>query len=672
MINNALRKMLSHRGLGAMIFAFALLCRVVDFNSTSVTNDELSSKDSGPWLALLKKGDFISEEWGYNKQYSIILRWTYGVLPQVLFGTDPGNPYDLAGPRLIGAVLGSALVWGVFLLGRQYGGAGVGVLSALVYSLFPGVLGHDRFAAHDLPARMASLAALLYMGRHFKTHSRRALLWSAFWAAFSFAAYFRVGVQTIFILQAGLIWRCLAHKKWTSPETTLSALSFPIVAAIGGYLLFVITWPYAWWRPIEAFNASFATGVHAAAVGGNQEWFFGKIVVLPWSYYPAVYIFMMPLAILLALVLGMLCTWKECLRGEIVLLLWLNILIPLVTMCMALRSSLNHYLLICYPPTCILAAIGIVGLAGRLRRWGSVQGWKVALGSAVLVCEIVIGFRIHPWHLEFFNSLVGGTAGVSKNHTFALGWYGEAIQPLFDYVNQNAPPNSTITVRLGGWPGLFDLKRNLRKDLQIQGYTALHPLGADYVLRTGAETCNQFYRWNPNPALYDKAMDVTAMGGSLGDVWKRRDPAALSDLLYSDDFSSPQITRLAIRVENMSVNIFSDGKLYSVEPNRPAALLIQIPAGILRGQTLLRCQADVQMNQGGFSISVGVDPAKLEEVSQVSNFKGSLESQGFQIKPGKDLFIELRWITNYRWNGGPQTFWEADWIDGFRILSRKN
>lgn len=650
------------------LFILALGFRLYDFNATSITYDELAAKDSGPWWQLVKSGDFTSEGWGYQKPRVAIMRWIYGVIPQALCGDDPGSSLDMAGSRAIAAVLGSILVVGVYLMGRQMAGAVTGILAAVIFSLLPTVLGHDRYACHDLPARVATVFSLWFMIRHFQTQSRRDWLASAILAGVSFAAYFRVGAQTIFVLQLALCWRWIVGRRWVGAKVADVAqlVSFSAISGVLGVLLFILSWPYMWPHPIATFIEMFAQPVSMVQGGASLEWFFGESRLVPFYYYLLIDAVMMPVGVLLVYLAGLCVTAKQACRGRDRLLLWLFVFVPMAAGTYTFRSALNHYLMICYPATAVLGALGILAVARWLSRWRfSIDGWRWGLGTVIVASEILIAVRIHPYHLEYFNGLVGGTRSVAENRTFLVGWYGEGIRPLFEYVNQNAPTNALVTCRLGPWPGLGELRRYLRPDLDLQGYSpAANPLGADYVLRVGLETGSEFYRWVPDPEFYEKAMDVTAMGGSIGDVWKRRpNGVGTNHWIYTDDFSSPLVTRYAAGGRNLDLNPFSDGKLFPVKPGEAAGILLKIPSAMLGKATMVQIRSRVQIQGGSARIQCGSSSSNLVTVATCEAFRGVLESPPVK-RPGKgDLWIALEMGTRKTWNGHPRTFWDYDWFD---------
>jgi hypothetical protein len=654
------------RFLPFVLFLILLIPRFIDFNATSITYDELAAKDSGPWWSLIKKGDFTSEDWAYKKPTLVIMRYFYGVLPEALFGSDPGNPYDLNGARFIGALLGAFLGVIVFLLGSQIGGTSIGLMAVLIYNLFPAILGHDRFASHDLPARIVSAGSLWLLIRYFQSEKKKFLWLGIFFAGLSFACYFRIGIQTIAILVLGYSWRSFIRKGWNSPETIYFAFLVGLCSFLIGVVLFVITWPYGWMHPYDAFYDVFLTQFRIGQAGGNFEYFLGSIREVPKYYYILVYLCTMPVLILAFCVLGFKTTWQNIIRAEAVSLLWITIAVPILVGFVSFRAALNHYLLICYPPTCVLAALGVQKCSTVFSKMVKPSLFQVGACGIIITSELISAVRIHPFYLEYFNALVGGTKGVVAHKFFESGWYGEAIYPLFDFVNQNAPANSFIESRLSAWPGLADLKHNLRPDLKVQGIEGANPLGADFVVRVGHERNDQFYRWNPNPEIYEKVHDVLAMGGSIGDVWRRKITSE-GPYIYNEDFSSYQI-KFAIQNNQCGFNLFSDGKIFPGVTGQSCGVLFRIPSELLKNRKQIQIRSEVQIEGGRAQILCGTSISNLTSVARCENTKGILESPKIACPPAQDFLIYLEMLTNKQWDLSTKTFWDYDWFDSLQVM----
>lgn len=651
----------------AVLFVFALACRLLDLGAESICYDELVAKDSGPRWNLLCRGDFSSKDWAYGKQMTAIPLWVFGVIPEAVFGDNPSDPYQLNGARVVAALLGSALVVMVYWFGREIGGDGIGVAAALLFSLYPAVLGHDRIVSHDLPARIASVAAVWLMARHTKSGHRTTWLWSALWAGCSLASYVRVGVQTVAVLVAFLAARWFVRGQDRALRSLQPIMTFGAVAVGVAVVVFIATWPYAWSRPIEGFREWLEIPLKNAQLGGTPQWILGEIRPAPLWYYPAVYVFMCPTLLLAAHLYGCRITWPEVRRVDAVALAWLVAAVPMVVGG-SFRSSLNHYLLVCFPGTCVLAALGIRAVAEQLTAWrGYRLAWFPALTAIVLCSTAVTAVRIHPYHLDFFNILVGGTRTVARHRLLSTGWYGEGTKALFAHVNAAADAGDSVNCRLGPWPGIVDLQRNLRKDMEVHGARRADPLGAHWVIRVGLETYNEMYRFDPDPDRYEKVHDVLALGGSIGDVWKRRDIPPESGLVYADDFASSQPLHYATGALNMGFNPFTDGRFYPEDSSRPAGVLFRIPANLLGETKTIQVRARARCANGVALVQGGAGADSRKELARQAFFDGWLDS-GRIDRPGTgDLWVSLEMETTIRWDGRRESFWNHDCFDALEV-----
>ncbi|MDD2708055.1 MAG: glycosyltransferase family 39 protein [Verrucomicrobiae bacterium] len=656
--------------MGLLIFAFFL--RVIDLDGTSITYDELESKHSGEWRNLVEQLDFTSEKWAFSQNHGVCFsRWLFGVLPEFLWKENSADPYALSGARLIAAWLAAAHVVLIYFLGRETGGVRVGFVAAFIYSLFPAVLGHDRISGHDLPPRLTLTISLLYAIRYHKTRSWRPLLISAAWTGATLTGYFRIGIQSMMIIGAWMSWLVWIWRRENCKIHLAKVFIYQAAALLTGYILFLLTWPYAWTRPTEAFHKVFGVAAGSAFSFGGAflEWFFGSIQPTPVYYYFAVFLFVTPVLCLLLMLAGVAGSWRKILRGNPESLILLSVLVTLISATLFVRQTLHHYIVMAFAGVCVLAGLGyrwiFNRLGSRFPRRKNLLGW---MGILMLASLLWNTWRMHPYHLEFFNLLGGGIKGVSKNHTFMTGWYGEAINPLFEFVNKNAGRNATVICRLGPWPGMEDLKRNLRKDIGLQGYTHLDPLGPGYILLTGFETCSRYYRYCPDPRFYEKIYDLTVDGGSLGEVWGRLPAIKSARLLYQDDFSTFQCKQLIVNAQNCELNIHSGGKFFSPKSGVWAMVVFRLPSVFLQDSQRVAMEVDYRLLRGELKVFASTNPSKLAAVGAAGHNAGTLRTNEVVRPPKTDVYVALAWKTDAVWDGLHSSFWDYDWLDAFRVF----
>lgn len=676
------------------LFLFALFPRAIYPLATSICYDETVAKDSGRIWDLLLAGDFGSKDWA-QFPYFPYYRYLFGLIPQILFGAEPSDPFDLVGARWVGACLGSGIVVVTFFIGLRCLPFGAAVLGALLLALFPTALGHDRIASQDAPSRLVGLLAwwfLLRWSSRVRADGQNSLpsglLWIAALFGICLTLYYRTGVANGLgaMLWLLILFRNILRKRHTWRILVCLFLGFVIVF-IGTWIFSAwILWPYVWFRPSELFRW-YADPLSVATTGGGVEYWFGLIRTLPHSYYLIVLLVCTPPITLLAF-LGW-HTWEgwrwlglarraqsEPALGRDWLMrtlpIWVMFWIPLILGSITLRQSLTHYLQILLPALCLGASGGIWLLHERIhcKRASWRRPSRLILLVTPIFAQAYACASVSPYFFEYFNGLTGGGANVTAKRLFAQGFYGEAILPLFDHMKTHGEPGSTVACRFGPWPGLSRLDRVLGSDFFLQGHQAIDPLGARYVLRAGYERYGEFYRYLPNPLLYEKVFDVMCDGGSLGDVWRRKEGLAAAGLVYADDFATPQFLRFAVAGQNFNLNPFSDGKLYAESGDRPASVLMRFPAALFAGKRSASIEADVQMREGEFRILAGKDPQRLHEVARASNMAGCLRGNEVAVRDGRDLFVALEWQSAHRWDGKPRTFWNSDWIDALRIYAK--
>jgi len=277
---------------------------------------------------------------------------------------------------------------------------------------------------------------------------------------------------------------------------------------------------------------------------------------------------------------------------------------------------------------------------------------------------------VNPFFIEYFNILSGGGRRVAEKNTFTVTTYGGAIKYLFGYLTENGKAGSTVMCQLAAWPGITKLNHYLTPNFPMQGYQAVDPLGARYILMVSAVKSDLFYRYDPDTKVYRKQHDVLAGQIPLASVWERKDNNELSGLCYYDDFSSPQFTRFAINGSNININVFSAGKLYAVRCNTPAFLVLKLPGNLFANYSTLRFEIDIQMLNGEFHLLAGETPQTSVKILKAANEKGTFVSSDYVHIPGKDVYLVLQWYSRYAWDGQKWTFWDNDMIDTLRIYGK--
>jgi len=250
-------------------------------------------------------------------------------------------------------------------------------------------------------------------------------------------------------------------------------------------LIFVLTWPWLWYDFGSHLREYFDYHLHHYPVSVT---YFGRIYQhAPW-HYPFVMAAITTPTMVLLLVVGGLGGWGvKGLRD------WLP-----PASCLLLLSALFHLLPFALPGTpkyngirLFLPAFpflaGLAGIGfGRLSAWlgMKLEGWEplrdipnvplkvtVVLGLFLLLPGVVGIARLHPYHLSYYNALIGGLKGAVR-HGFEPTYWGETYLSAVPFFNAQAPPGARIYVRPPGATATLQVYQNLgllRADLQLTG-----------------------------------------------------------------------------------------------------------------------------------------------------------------------------------------------------------
>jgi len=658
--------------LAISIFIIALTPRLIGITSFSICGDELAAKDCGPMLERLKSWDINSEGWGGVTTVPPFSQYIYGLLPQIFLGENPGDPDSLLGARVLGALMACMVVVMTFFVGKEILPLSGAVIAALLLSFIPTVLGHDRVALHDVHSRLMIMVSWWFILKWYKERRFLHLAGSAIFAGLGLATYYRPGIQNG---MAVAVWLTLAMmmSAFSFREIVKVLSKYGFIAAVAFILSTYILCPFIWLRPwiiLQWLNNSFGMATHAVAI----EYWFGEIQMTPWYYYFVMICVCIPPLTLIAFAGWNINVIRKFSSNPVGLSIFCFFWIYVISASTGLRQNMLHYLQIAMPALSLGAAAGLwsfkLWLGRKLPRNTAVTaGWGIIL--LVVGMEGFACWSVRPYFMEYYNIFSGGGASVTANHRFTQTTYGDAINPLFEYLDKHGRRPSTVLCKLGPWPGIFTMQKRLGSDFPLQGQQQVDPLGAKYILRAGIERDNMFYRYDPDPEIYEKKMDVMAGTLSVGDVWERRDSLARNGLIYYDDFSSPQMSRFVTGARNINLNLFSAGRLYSLKPGEPAGIMFRIPPELLGNGKKFILELDLKMKHGDGRVMAGVTPEKLDEVGRYAYQTGTLKSREFTISSQTNLLIFLEWISSYAWKGNAAKFWEADCVDSMKVYSVK-
>jgi hypothetical protein len=156
----------------------------------------------------------------------------------------------------------------------------------------------------------------------------------------------------------------------------------------------------------------------------------------------------------------------------------------------------------------LVESLGRTNFGRRGRR----EPMMFAAASAVLIIYMgVTCWRIHPYYLDYYGEQVGGPAGVARDRSFEVAWWGEGIGEAVEYINRSAAPGARVhrgCVR----PSHLTWLRGDLFSAEVH-----RPADADWILVYEAS-----WRRCPLPPDARLAFEVTAQGAPLARVYRRQ------------------------------------------------------------------------------------------------------------------------------------------------------
>ncbi|MCE5228460.1 glycosyltransferase family 39 protein [bacterium] len=405
------------------------------------------SEKAADWLteALRGKRPFsrekIDEYWSERSEHPSIQKFLSGISLRTF--SDPNRAvYAMRFPMAILFGITLALI---YLIGRRAFGPMSGLIAAILYATLPRVFGHAHFATMETPLLfMMVLVVFCYLRG----------LDSPFWAVMtgvSFGLLLATKINGFFLPIPLIIWGHLyARRKYINNLFAMLTL---------GPLVMVAAWPWLWHdtaiRLLEYLRFHAAHQLTAVYFMGEQ-WGFNKPNA-PWLYPSVMLLITTPVVALALMAVGVIRTvYRPQLRPYGAFFL----ICALVMLAVASAPATPKYdgvrlFLPVFPFLALLGGSGFVSLMRRIERLLGRYGahdsrrreWfthKVAFAFVLLLLIDGGGaiWRYYPFMLSYYNPLVGGLKGASRNYE-SIYW-GEALnQDTVNFLN-SLPPGTKI------------------------------------------------------------------------------------------------------------------------------------------------------------------------------------------------------------------------------------
>lgn len=409
------------------------------------------SAKAADWLTEVLRGhrpfsrEKIEEYWSERSEHPSVQKFLSGLALR----TFPDPRDHLKAVRLPMAILFGITLALIYLVGRRAFGPMSGLIAAVLYATLPRVFGHAHFATLETPLLFAIMLVVFCYLRG---------LDHPFWAVMTgigFGLLLATKLNAFFVPIPLIIWGHLyARRKYVNNLFAMLVL---------GPIVMVALWPWLW----HDTAARLLDYLHFHAIHQKTAvWFMGQkwgydatASNAPW-YYPTVMLLITtPIVALVLIAVGTIRTVIQPQRrpyGAFFLVC------ALVMWGVASAPGTPKYdgerlFLPIFPFLALLGGSGFVSLIHRidvmLARYGSRDArrreWfthKVAFAFVLLLLVDGGGaiWRYYPFMLSYYNPLVGGLKGASRD--FESIYWGEALNDDTIKFLNSLPDGSNIRV----------------------------------------------------------------------------------------------------------------------------------------------------------------------------------------------------------------------------------
>jgi len=362
------------------------------------------------------------------------------------FGIE--SPYEARHVMVALAGAAAILVTGLFV--KLFSGYAGGLLAMILMFLSPRFLGHAFNNPMDVPFALGNIFALYHMVRFLMKLpiiSVRSAIWIA--VGIGFSNGIRIGglllIPYLFLF-AGLYlllkkwpWKIFSGEWW---KFALKGLATLIAISLGGYLLGLLTWPYALQdiinHPAQAFKVMTDIQVSIRVLYDGAICWSDN---LPWHYIPKNILNTVPALILLGWLASGFTWFKDRKEGDgyWYFLLWFTILFPVVFIIYRESNVYGgwRHMMFIYPSMVALAAISLSSLIRNSPGKG-IRYAAIALLAIGLFHPLRHVIRNHPNTYIYFNELSGGIGKTSGR--FETDYYTNSLKPASDYFIESILP----------------------------------------------------------------------------------------------------------------------------------------------------------------------------------------------------------------------------------------
>jgi len=342
------------------------------------------------------------------------------------------------------------------LFAASVAGYGAAILVLILFAASPFFMGHAQNNLKDIPFALAYISSVYFSLKLVFSEGKpnyRILLLTIL--SIGLAIGIRVG-GLLMIFYLGLFLLIKIFSEWSAskklnPDLLKRLLIwFPIVS-VAGYLISIVTWPFALQNPIANVWKSYQIMSHFPTTirqifEGNFEW----SDFLPWYYLPKYMAITIPFVIFAGVIIFLLNNRKNFTSDKKIQLICLafTVVFPIIFVILNksnLYGSWRHFLFV-YPGIVLISALGIQAFFVRFRQI------PVRIAAALLLLVLIVHplrfmAKNHPYYYLYYNQSVGGLNGAYGNYETDYYYHTmrEGSEWLLNYL-KDKPGKDTIVV----------------------------------------------------------------------------------------------------------------------------------------------------------------------------------------------------------------------------------
>ena len=431
---------------------------IVTHDSYAISNDEEVQHRYGALIIAYYSSGFTDRSlfhhanlYLYGGLFDILAVLAERVLPFI-------DPYTIR--HLLCALTGIAGIAAAYATARLVAGPRAGAVAAFALAVCGPWYGSMFNHTKDIPFAAAMMGAsyfLLRAARGLPTPRRRDVV------AFGLLLGAALGIRVLGLLMIGYAaLAILMHVPRPRAEPMRDRLNFfaqsviaLIPAFVIGYAIMIAAWPWSALAPLNPLRGLIDFGEFQYHIKTLLAGHIYTMSEVPRWYVPAYLLIKLPLLMLTGAALALLFILRPgraarpipALRPEAALLAFIAgfpVACEVVDKGPAF-SGLRHFLFV-VPTVAVLAGIGFDWLLAQLtaRRLWLAQGAAAAIVAAVGWNALQLA-RLHPYQYLFFNPMVGGLEGASRQYDtdYWVNIMPEAVGGLEAYVAKLDPSDRT-------------------------------------------------------------------------------------------------------------------------------------------------------------------------------------------------------------------------------------